>query len=84
MPALGNFRPSWFHTRDYGLMVANAFAKKAMTGPKDAAVAPDSTVVKKGEPFSLGCGVYVFGGPAGKDPDFSQAYNEFLKTAEKK
>lgn len=26
-----NQRPSWFHTRDYGLMVANLFAKKAFT-----------------------------------------------------
>lgn len=83
MPAPENFRPSWFHTRDYGLIVANAFGKKAMTGPEDAAVAPDSTVVKRGEAFHLKCGVFVFGGPTDKEPDFAQAYNEFLKTVGK-
>jgi len=83
MPAPGNFRPSWFHTRDYGLLVANAFGKKSMTGAEDAAVLPDSTAVNKGEPFALAYGVYVFGVPAGQDPGVAQAYNEFLKAAEK-
>jgi hypothetical protein len=84
MPAPNNFRTSWFHTRDYGLMVANPFGKKSMTAPKDPGVAPDSTVVKKGEPFTFGCGVYVFGGTADKKPDFALAYNEYLKLLEKK
>jgi len=55
-----NFRPSWYHTRDYGLIVANAFGKKAMTGPDDAQVTPDSTRVQKGKPFHLGYGVFIF------------------------
>ena len=78
MPAQDNFRSSWFHTRDYGLMVANPFGRKSMTGSEDPAVAPESTLVKKGELFSLGCGVYVFGGKDDTAPDIPQAYATFL------
>jgi len=31
MPDPANFRPSWFHNRDYGLMVANPFGRRALT-----------------------------------------------------
>jgi len=62
MTAPDNFRPSWFHTRNYGLMVANPFGRKAMTGPEDAAVKPDATVVKKGGEFQLTFGVWVADG----------------------
>jgi len=40
-----NFRESWFHSRDYGLIVANPFGRKAMTAPRDADVSDDSTPV---------------------------------------
>ncbi|MFA6240209.1 MAG: DUF6807 family protein [Candidatus Hydrogenedentales bacterium] len=79
MPDPQNFRVSWFHSRDYGLIVANPFGKKAMTAPKDNAVAPDSTVVRKGEPFRLGFGIYIFGVPADKEPNLGSAYDKFLK-----
>lgn len=32
IPDAENFKPSWFHNRDYGLMVANSFGNKAFTG----------------------------------------------------
>ena len=32
MPDPRNFRRSWFHARDYGLLVANPFGRKALTG----------------------------------------------------
>lgn len=63
VPSPKNFRTSWFHSRDYGLVVANPFGKKAMTGPKDDGVAPDSTVVTKDAVFSLSFGLYVFSSP---------------------
>ena len=35
MPAPANFRRSWFHARDYGVLVANPFGENAFTkGPK--------------------------------------------------
>jgi hypothetical protein len=57
-----NFRKSWFHSRDYGLIVANPFGKKAMTGANDPAVKPDRTVVEKGAPLRLRFGVVLFKG----------------------
>jgi hypothetical protein len=84
MPAPYNFRSSWFHTRDYGLMVANPFGKKSMIGPKDPAVAPDSTIAKKGDAFTFGCGVYVFAGKDNNTPDFALAYDKYLRLLETK
>lgn len=84
MPAPGNFRPSWFHTRNYGLMVANAFGKKSMTAPDDKAVVPDQTCVRKGESFPLGYGVYIFGGSSDAEMDVSKAYDECVRQLESK
>ena len=60
MPAPENFRTSWFHSRDYGLIVANPFGKKAMTSPNDVSVPPDRTVVNQGETLQLGFAVGLF------------------------
>ncbi len=79
MPNPENFRASWFHSRDYGLIVANPFGKKAMTGPKDVTVSPDSTGVHKGETFTLGFGVYVFSMPENGEPNVQAAYEAYLK-----
>lgn len=38
VPDAGNFKPSWFHNRDYGLMVANSFGNKAFTQGAPSAV----------------------------------------------
>jgi len=51
MPDPANFRPSWFHNRDYGLMVANPFGRKSMNQGETSRV-----VVKKGERLSLRSG----------------------------
>ncbi len=79
MPSPANFRESWYHSRDYGLVVANPFGSKAMTGPKDDGVPPDSTRVKKGETFTLGFGVHVFSAAADTPLDPAAAYAEYLK-----
>ncbi len=84
MPAPDNFRPSWFHTRDYGLIVANPFGKKSMTGPKDASVLPDSTLVKQGDTFTFGWRVSVFEDARGASPDFNVLYPDSPKPTEDK
>jgi len=52
----GNFRKPWFHARDYGLLVANAFGQNAFTEGEKSAVTSSA-----GEEFRLryGCGYTV-------------------------
>jgi hypothetical protein len=57
IPSAENFRPSWFHNRDYGLMVANPFGKQAFTRSEK----PDRTPVEKGRTFRLRFGVASHG-----------------------
>lgn len=76
MASPDNFRDAWFHSRDYGLIVANPFGKKAMTGPKDDAVQPDSTPVALEKTFKIGFGVYVFSTEG--EPDLPGMYSAFL------
>ncbi len=65
-----NFRKSWFHARDYGLMVANPFGRKALTG------GPESRVeVKPGEVFRLGFGLYLGRG----EVDGAKAFREYIR-----
>ena len=76
MPFPSNFRKSWFHSRDYGLLVANPFGKKAMTAPDDKSAPPDKTIVAPGTAFRLGFGLFIYDGA----PDLEKAYGSFLKT----
>jgi len=73
MPDPANFRPSWFHNRDYGLMVANPFGRKAMNQGEISQV-----VVKKGERLSLRFGVYLHSAPLKTDVDLAAAWRDFL------
>lgn len=75
MPGPKNFRPSWYHSRDYGLVVANPFGKKAMTGAKRPEMVADVTVVLKGEVLRLTFGTFVFA--SNSDPDNVTAYEWF-------
>ncbi len=52
MPSPHNFRRSWFHARDYGLLVANPFGQQAFTGQEKSRV-----VVPPEEDFRLRFGV---------------------------
>ncbi len=75
MPDPGNFRRSWFHARDYGLLVANPFGLNAFTkGPKS------KIVVKKGETLRLRFGLLVYSGAI--DP--AAAYQQWLSTLSQK
>jgi hypothetical protein len=74
MPDPGNFRPSWFHARDYGFVAANPFGRQAMEQGEKSAV-----TVKKGEDFHLGFGILVYCNPDGEKTDIANAYQAYLK-----
>lgn len=71
MGAPSNFHPCWFHSRDYGLVVANPFGKKAMTGADDDSVRAARTCLKQ----PLGFGVFVFDVPEDRQPEYKEAYS---------
>lgn len=66
-----NFRPSWWHNRDYGLMVANPFGREAMKQGARSAV-----TVKRGESLRLRFAVAIRQGEAHTP---AQCYLEFLR-----
>ena len=72
MPHPQNFRRSWFHARDYGLLVANPFGRNAFTKGEKSRV-----VVRKGQSLRLRFGVLVFSG----EPDLGAAYGDYLQQA---
>ncbi len=69
MPDPQNFRRSWFHARDYGLLVANPFGRQSFTMGE-----PSRVVVEKGMTLTLRFGVLAHDG----DLDSQAAFNEFL------
>lgn len=71
MPDPGNFRRSWMHARDYGLLVANPFGRNALTRGERSKV-----VVRKGETFRLRFGVLAYSG----EVDPKRAYQDYLET----
>jgi hypothetical protein len=68
MSAPKNFRRSWFHARDYGLLVANPFGQNAFTRGEKSKV-----VVRKGERFQLRFGVLLHAGKV----DVAAVYKEW-------
>lgn len=73
MPDPENFRPSWYHARDYGMVTANPFGRKAMEQGEASVV-----TVKKGEEFRLGFGVLIYCNPNGQQADVEKAYEDYL------
>ena len=71
MPGPKNFRESWWHTRDYGVFVANPFGRAAMGQGAKSAVA-----VKKDESLRLVFGAMLH---EGKDYDPATEYKHFLE-----
>jgi Methane oxygenase PmoA len=69
MPDPKNFRPAWFHARDYGVLVANPFGRQAFTKGEKSAI-----VVRKGESLRLRFGILVHSGAI----DLSAAYRAWL------
>ena len=73
MPDPANFRPSWFHNRDYGLMVANTFGRSSMKQGDVSRVE-----VKKGEKLRLRFGLLLHAAAPNGTPDIDAAYRDFL------
>lgn len=69
----GNFRPCWWHVRDYGLIVANPFGRRAFTKGEASRV-----IVKQGEDLTLRFSVLVFS-QEGKMPRIEAGYKTYLK-----
>lgn len=69
MPHPENFRRSWFHARDYGLLAANPFGQKAFTKGS-----PSRVEVKPGEKFRLRFGVLLYAG----ETDLKTAYQDYM------
>ena len=69
-----NFRPSWFHARDYGLLVANPFGRRRFRQG-----ATSKVVVKPGETLRLRYGVLLHSGAEGSRPELEAAYVDYIE-----
>ena len=69
-----NFRNSWYHARDYGLLVANPFGRKALTGGEASTV-----TVEPGETLRLRYALYVYSSPQDTPPDYEAVYREYVE-----
>ncbi len=69
-----NLRPSWWHNRDYGLIVANPFGRKSMNQGE-----PSRVVVQPGERLRLRFGVLSYSAATAQDLDGAAAYRDFVR-----
>ena len=72
MPHPDNFRQSWLHVRDYGLLVANPFGQKAFTRGDASRIE-----IKPGEKLRLRFGVWIYDAPLGEQPRFERIVERF-------
>ena len=73
-----NFRASWLHVRDYGLMVANPFGQNAFTRGEKSRIE-----VKPGEKLRLRFGVWIHSGKVKSDEEIGKSYKTYIKSAGK-
>lgn len=78
MAAPDNFRQSWFHARDYGLLVANSFGRNAFTKKEKSTV-----TVKPGRTFKQCYGMLIHTNANENDLDIDAAYQRFLDEIKK-
>ncbi len=64
-PAASNPTPTWWHSRDYGVIVANGFGKRVLPANADGKL-----VIKAGESLRLRYGVLLFDAPITAPVDF--------------
>jgi hypothetical protein len=76
MASTSNFRPSWWHNRDYGVFVTNPFGRAAMKQGETSTV-----TVKRGEVFSLRFGAALHAAPADRPVDPATLHTAFESTA---
>ena len=74
LSAPGNVRRPWWHVRDYGLLTANPFGRKAFTGGEESRID-----VAAGQEFRLRYSVVIHDGRPGAGYDPRQAYDSFLR-----
>lgn len=72
-----NFRPPWWHVRDYGLMVANPFGQSALARGERSSI-----VVKRGEKLRLRFGVLLHDHASEKEFDPAAAYKDYVRLSE--
>jgi putative heme-binding domain-containing protein len=68
-----NFRESWMHARNYGLVAANAFGRKAMKKGGSSKV-----IIRQGETLQLRYGILLHG----PKPDLNQMHREYVRQTE--
>ena len=68
-----NVRPSWFHARDYGLLVANLFGRRAFhAGEASSIPASDA------KPLRLRYGIFVHDDLQDPTAELNEAYKKYL------
>ncbi len=72
-----NFRPSWFHARDYGLLVANPFGRKAFRQGDSSRV-----VVAPEQSLRLRYGVLLHASAGDESTDLANAYADYVRLAD--
>ncbi len=78
MPHPGNFRPCWYHARDYGFVAANPFGRKSLTKGEVSEV-----VVKKGESLRLRFGVLLHASPSDQPTNIAEAYDDYVSHSQR-
>lgn len=71
-----NFRPCWYHSRDYGFIAANPFGRAAFGKGEKSAV-----TVKPGETLRLRYGVLVHAAPEESPLDIAAEYRDYVELA---
>lgn len=74
IPHPDNFRKSWLHVRDYGLLVANPFGQRAFTRGEASRIE-----IKPGEKLRLRFGVWIYSTPPGERPDLASMAREYVR-----
>jgi hypothetical protein len=71
-PARTNPHPTWWHSRDYGVIVANGFGQRVLP-----AAAAGKLVIPAGEALTLRYGILLFDTPTAAPIDFAAVNGQF-------